>query len=251
MSRRAGAWGETQLGLILEDMLTPDQYEVNAQVRPNTMERVEFAILLPGRDDHGRPVKLAVDSKFPTEDYERLVQASDNADKDAVEQARAALAKRIEGFAKDIRGKYVEPPHTTDFAIMYLPTEGLFAEAIRHPGLFDRVRSQHQVIITGPTTFSAILSSLQMGFRTLAVEKRSSEVWQVLGEVKTEFGKFGDVLANVRKKLQQAGNQMDQVGVRTQAIDRKLRDVETIQVEPGNPAFEVLEALDLDDNEVA
>jgi DNA recombination protein RmuC len=220
-----GSWGEVQLGTLLEQILTPSQYVTNAVMAESGAERVEFAIVLPGDD---QPVYLPIDAKFPIEDYERLQHASDAGDVDAVEAASRALELRLKGSAKDIATKYVHPPRTTDFAIMFLPTEGLYAEAIRRPGLADELQRTHRIIIAGPTTLTAILSSLQMGFRTLAIQQRSSEVWQVLGAVKAEFGKFGDVLGSVKKKLQEASNHIEKAEVRSRAIDRRLRDVEAL-----------------------
>lgn len=223
-----GTWAEVQLGILIEDILTQDQYIQNAQIKRNSQERVEFAIKLPGKDDDGAPLLIAIDSKFPTEDYDRLLKATEAGDPIQVENAAKALEKSIISFAKDISSKYISPPDTTDFAIMYLPTEGLYAEILRRPGLAARLQNEHRVTVTGPTTISAYLTSLQMGFRTLAIEKRSSEVWQVLGAVKTEFDNFGGVIGKVKKKLQEAGNQLDQVDVRTRAVNRKLRGVEAL-----------------------
>lgn len=222
-----GTFGETQLGALLEDVLTPEQYAANVATRPGSGERVEFAIRLPGARGEGQ-VWLPVDAKFPREDYDRLVDAQSRADADAAQAAGAALERRIRDEAKKIREKYVEPPHTTDFALLFLPTEGLYAEAIRRPGLFDGLQREQRVTLVGPTTLLAVLNALQMGFRTLAIEKRSSEVWQTLGEVKTEFGKFGAVLDGVKKKLVEASNKIDETGVRTRAIQRKLRGVESL-----------------------
>ncbi len=224
-----GGWGEMQLRALLEEMLTPDQYAVEAPVRENSQERVDFAIRLPGRDDADEtPVLLPIDAKFPREDYERLVDAAEAADQVAMEAASKALEAQVKESAKSIAQKYIHPPGTTDFAVMYLPTEGLFAEVVRRPGLVDQVQRAHRVVIAGPTTFAAILNSLQMGFRTLAIQKRSGEVWQVLGAVKHEFGLFGEVLGKVKKKLQEASNHMDKVDVRSRALTRKLRNVEEL-----------------------
>ena len=222
-----GTFGETQLGALLEDVLTRDQYAANVATRPDSGERVEYAIRLPGQ--HGeRQVWLPIDAKFPREDYERLVDAQARADAEAAQAAGTALERRLRDEAKKIREKYVAPPHTTDFALLFLPTEGLYAEAIRRPGLFDGLQRDHRVTLVGPTTLLAVLNALQMGFRTLAIEKRSSEVWQTLGEVKSEFGKFGVVLDGVKKKLVEASNKIDETGVRTRAIQRRLRDVEAL-----------------------
>jgi DNA recombination protein RmuC len=188
---------------------------------------VEFAIRLPGKDD-GVPVWLPIDAKFPVEDYQRLIDAQDKAEGDSVEQAAKALEARIKLEAKAIREKYIEPPHTTDFGIMFLPTEGLYAEVLRRPGLAEFIQREYRVIVSGPTNFAAVLNSLQMGFRTLAIEQRSSEIWTLLAAVKTEFGKFGDVIDATQKKLEQASRQFESVGQRTRAINRKLRGVESL-----------------------
>ncbi len=223
-----GGWGEVQLGSILEQILTPEQYASNVQPKPGSSATVEFAIKLPGQDENEGPVWIPIDAKFPREDYERLQDAAEKADKAAVDSALQALRNQIIRSARDISEKYLNPPHTTDFAIMFLPTEGLYAEVLRLPGLTDLLQTQHRIMVAGPTTFAAILNSLRMGFRTLAIEKRSSEVWQVLGAVKTEFGKFGEVLASVKRQLKAASNTIEQSGVRTRAMERKLRDVEQL-----------------------
>ena len=217
-----GTWGEVQLGNLLEQMLTPDQYAANVAVNPESMDRVDFAVKLPGRDD-GVPVWLPIDAKFPQEDYQRLLEATDA---DQAARWSAALEARVSHEAGKIRQKYVVVPHTTDFAVLFLPTEGLFAEVLRRPGLCDGILREHRIVLAGPTTLSALLSSLQMGFRTLALEKRSSEVWRVLGSVRNEFGKFGDVLSRVQKKLQEASNTVDQAAVRSRAVERTLRAVD-------------------------
>ncbi len=222
-----GTWGEVQLENLLEQILTTDQYAKNVATRPGSKERVEFAIKLPGGAD-GEPVWLPIDAKFPREDYERLLEAQDRADAIAAEAAATALESRIRNEAKTIRDKYIEPPHTTDFALLFLPTEGLYAEVLRRPGLTDLLQRESRVTIAGPTTLTAILNSLQMGFRTLAIEKRSSEVWQLLGAVKTEFGKFGDVLARTKEQLDRASNSIGDATTRTRAIERKLRGVEQL-----------------------
>ena len=224
-----GTLGEVQLGALLEQMLTADQYAANVATVPHSNERVEFAIRLPGQD-RDAPVWLPVDCKFPIEDYQRLLDAQERADVEAAAAAAHALERRVREEAKTIRAKYVAPPHTTDFAILFLPTEGLYAEVIRRPGLFEVLQREHRVTIAGPTTLTAILNALQMGFRTLAIEQRSSEVWQLLGAVKNEFGKFGDILDKVRKKLAEASRQIDETGVRSRAIERKLRNVESLPV---------------------
>jgi DNA recombination protein RmuC len=241
-----GIFGETQLAALLEQVLTVDQYAANVATRPASSERVEFAIRLPGRGGDDQPVWLPVDAKFPREDYERLLEAQERADPAAAEIAALALERRLREEAKTISAKYVEPPHTTDFAILFLPTEGLYAEALRRPGLFEAVQREHRVTLAGPTTLLALLNSLQMGFRTLAIEKRSSEVWQVLGAVKTEFGKFGDVLDKVKKKLDEASTQIEQTGVRSRAITRRLREVQAL---PGSETEQLLPPAELQDGE--
>lgn len=224
-----GVFGEVQLGAILGELLTVEQYAANVATRPGSAERVEFAVKLPGPDDV--PVWLPIDAKFPREDYERLLDAQDRADAEAAAAAGLALEQRIRQEAKKITEKYVAPPHSTDFAVLFLPTEGLYAEVLRRPGLFEAIQREHRVVIAGPTTLSALLNSLRMGFRTFAIEKRSSEVWQVLGAVRTEFGKFGEVLAKTKKKLDEASNVIDSAGVRSRAIERKLRDVEALDAD--------------------
>ncbi len=226
-----GTWGEVQLGALLEQMLAPGQYAVNVSTGGKGGERVEFAIRLPGHEEDGE-VLLPLDAKFPVEDYERLQQASDLGDLAGVEIASKALETRVKLFARDICEKYVNPPTTTDFAILFLPTEGLYAEIIRRPGLCDELQRTFRVTVAGPTTLTAILSSLQMGFRTLAIQKRSGEVWQVLGGVKSEFGKFGPALDRVKKKLQEATNHIEHVDIRKRAIERRLRGVEALEFGP-------------------
>ncbi|HBT41415.1 MAG TPA: DNA recombination protein RmuC [Rhodospirillaceae bacterium] len=226
--RTRGSWGEIQLGRLLEDIFTTDQYDTHVAVKPQSNERVEFAIKLPGKNDDNVSVYLPIDAKFPKEDYERLIEASEIADVEAVAAATKALENQIKKAAKDIRDKYISPPHTTDFAVMYLPTEGLYAEVNRRPGLVETIQRDFRVVISGPSNCSAFLNSLQMGFRTLAIEKRSSEVWEVLGAVKTEFGKFGTVLGQVKKKLHEASSKMDDVDRRTRVLGRKLRTVEEL-----------------------
>ncbi|MEY2688711.1 MAG: recombinase RmuC [Pseudomonadota bacterium] len=230
-----GVFGEVQLAGLLEQVLTIDQYATNVATVPGSNERVEFAIRLPGKLGTGagaggdQPVWLPIDAKFPREDYERLLDAQDRADKDGADAAGKALEQRIRDEARTIATKYVAPPHTTDFAMLFLPTEGLYAELLRRPGLSDELQRKHRVILAGPTTLLAMLNSLQMGFRTLALEKRSSEVWQVLGAVKTEFAKFGDVLEKTKKKLQEASNSIESAEVRTRAMARQLRGVEAME----------------------
>jgi len=224
-----GTWGEIRLSHILEQILTPDQYEVNVATKRNSNDRVEFAIKLPGQAaEINKAVWLPIDSKFPQEDYQRLMDAQEAADKELADKSIRHLEMRIKAEAKYIKEKYLDPPHTTDFGIMFLPVEGLYAEVLRRPGLCDDLQREHRIVVAGPTTLAALLNSLQMGFRTLAIEKRSSEVWELLGVVKNEFGKFGDVLAKTKKKLAEASNTIDQAGVRTRAIERKLRDVQGI-----------------------
>jgi len=233
-----GILAEGHLHTLLEQVLTPEQYARNVATRTGSAERVEFAIKMPGGID-GQPCWLPIDAKFPREDYERLQDAQDRADPVAAEAAGLALERRIRLEAQSIHDKYIEPPITTDFAILFLPTEGLYAEVLRRPGLFEALQRDFHVSVAGPTNLLAILNSLQMGFRTLAIEKRSSEVWQVLGAVKTEFGKFGTVLEKVRDKLDQARNQIDETGVRSRAIERRLRGVEAL---PEGEAPEMLPA---------
>ncbi len=223
-----GMFGEAQLGALLEQVLAPEQYAAQVATRPNDKNRVDFAIRLPGRSDDGQPVWLPIDAKFPNEDYERLLDAQGRADAAAAELAARALEARVKLEAKSIADKYLEPPHTTDFAVMFLPTEGLYAEVLRRPGLMELLQREHRVTLAGPTTLMAMLNSLQMGFRTLALEKRSSEVWQVLGAVKTEFGKFGDVLAKVRNQTQTVLNTLDQAQTRTNVMNRALRQVDAL-----------------------
>ena len=224
-----GTWGEFQLEALIEQIFTPEQYEKNIITRPGATERVEIAIRLPGRDGD-QPVWLPIDAKFPIEEYQRLLDAQEQADTAMVEEAAKSLESRIRGEAKKIKEKSIEPPHTTDVAVMYLPTEGLYAEVLRRPGLAESLQRDHRVVVTGPTNTAAMLNSLQMGFRTLAIEKRSSEVWALLGGVKTEFEKFGGVIAETEKKLQEAANKFTAVGVRTRAIQRKLKDVQALPV---------------------
>jgi DNA recombination protein RmuC len=247
-----GTWGEIQLEAMIEQVLTSNQYAKNMATRPGSSERVEFAIRFPGRDEDC-PVWLPIDAKFPMEDYQRLVDAQDQADLAGIEQAAKALENRIRLEAKTIADKYLEPPHTTDFAVLYLPTEGLYAEVIRRPGLADSLQRDHRVTLAGPTNLLALLNSLQMGFRTLAIEQRSSEVWQVLGQVKTEFGKFGAVIEATEKKLQEASNKFSEVGRRKRAIDRSLKEVEALPI-AGTAASSGSAALladDLDDSDDA
>ncbi len=233
-----GTWGEVQLGALLEQLLTPDQYATNIATRPGSKEVVEFAIRLPGRQGDEQ-VWLPIDSKFPIEDYERIVAAQDLADAAGMEEASKALEARIKLEAKTIRDKYIEPPHTTDFGILFLPTEGLYAEVLRRPGLSDWLQRECRVTIAGPTTLTALLNSLQMGFRTLAIEKRSSEVWLVLGAVKTEFGKFGEVLAAAKRQLETVAKSIESAESRTKQMGKKLRSVEAL---PEPEAVKLLES---------
>ncbi|SEH28907.1 DNA recombination protein RmuC [Magnetospirillum fulvum] len=221
-----GTWGEVQLGALLDQIFRQDQFMREANCRKDTAERVDYAIRLPGKGDDEPEVLLPIDSKFPNEDYERLQLAVERADPEAVEQAARALETRVKQCAREIRDKYINPPVTTDFAILFLPTEGLYAEVLRRPGLIDLIQRDYKVVAAGPTTLGAILNAVQMGFRTMAIEKRSSEVWEILGAVKTEFGKYGEVLDKVQKKLQEASKTIDDVAVRKRAIDRQLRAVE-------------------------
>ena len=232
-----GIWGEIQLGNLLEQVLTPEQYAKNVVTIPGSNDRVEFAIKLPGRDKEGTVVWLPIDAKFPQEDYQRLLDAQDQANLAMAEEAGKALENRVKSEAKDIATKYISVPHTTEFGILFLPTEGLYAEVLRRPGLFDLLLQEYKVIISGPTTLAALLNSLQMGFRTIAIERRSSEVWSLLGAVKTEFGKFGDLLDKTGKKLQEAGNSIDHAARRSRAIERKLKDVQEL---PQAEAFDLL-----------
>ena len=224
-----GTFAEVQLGALLEQILTSNQYAKNVRPRPDSNEIVEYAIRLPGPNDGNKtPIWLPIDAKFPTADYERLQEAAESGDAEKVNRASNALIKAVESSAADIRTKYVSPPHTTDFAILFLPTEGLYAEVVRRPETLERLQSTHRVVPAGPTTLAAILNSLQMGFRTLAIEKRSSEVWKVLSAVKTEFGRFGIVLDKVKKQLDTASKSIDQTGTRSRAIERKLNTVEQL-----------------------
>ena len=221
-----GTWGEVQLGALLEEILAPEQYAKNVRIHENSNDVVEFAIKLPGQGEQdGDHVLIPVDAKFPVEDYQRLLDAQENADAAAAEEAAKLLETRIKKEAKDIFNKYIYPPVTTDFGIMFLPSEGLYAEVIRRSALVQILQREYHIVVSGPSTFAAFLNSLQMGFRSLAIQKRSGEVWKVLGEVKTEFGKFGLTLDAVRKKLEQATNSMDDVQKKSRTIQRKLRSV--------------------------
>ncbi|MFM1755654.1 MAG: hypothetical protein RL621_558 [Bacteroidota bacterium] len=243
-----GVLGEIQLGNILEQIMAPEQYEANVKTKQGSNDHVEFAIKLPGKDDHGKEVYLPIDAKFPQEDYVRLQTAFDEGDVAGVDAANKALAQSIKKFAKDIRDKYIDPPHTTDFGIMFLPIEGLFAEVVRQPELVALLQRDYKIIVTGPTTLAAMLNSLQMGFKTLAIQKRSSEVWQILGAVKTEFGKFGDVLEKAQKKLNEANKELDTlVGTRTKMMLSKLKKVEEL---PTAESIELIgDAIEIDEGE--
>jgi len=246
--KNRGVFGEVQLGALLADVFTPDQYATNVETVPGSRERVEFAVRLPGRGGPGTddaPLWLPIDAKFPREDYERLLDAQERADKDGADAAGKAIEARLKLEARTIRDKYIAAPHTTDFGILFVPTEGLYAEALRRPGLVDALQREYRVVLAGPTTLMAMLNSLQMGFRTLALEKRSAEVWQVLGAVKTEFGKFGDVLARTKDKIDAVSKSIEAAEVRTRAMARQLRSVEALPAErvPG------LLGLELPDDE--
>ena len=240
-----GTWGEVQLEMLLEQVLTIDQYAKNVETIPGSGARVEFALRLPGTVEGGPPVWMPIDAKFPKEQYERLVECAERADADGVATAGRELERAVRGEAKTIAEKYLAPPHTTDFAILFLPTEGLYAEVMRRPGLADELQRVHRVSIAGPSTLSALLNSLQMGFRTLALEKRSSEVWQVLGAVKTEFSKFGDVLTQTKLALERAAKNIESAEVRSRQMARKLKSVEALP----SDAAQLLLGPQLDVNE--
>jgi DNA recombination protein RmuC len=223
-----GTWGEVQLAALLAEVLTPQQFGTNVETVPGTGKRVEFAIRLPGRGDDGKPCWLPVDAKFPLDDWQRLQDALERADAPAAELARKSLADFLRLQAKTIHDSYVAPPHTTDFAILFVPTEGLYAEMMSRPGFAEALQRDYRVTLTGPTNFMALLNSLQMGFRTLVIEQRSSEVWKVLGAVKSEFGKFGAVLAKTKERIDKAGEELEKAGVRSRAIARELRSVEAL-----------------------
>lgn len=243
-----GTWGEIRLSHILEQILTPDQYEVNVATKKASGDRVEFAIKLPGQDSHKEKVVwLPIDSKFPQEDYQRLLDAQEAADRERAEKSVKSLEARVKAEAKAIREKYIDPPHTTDFGIMFLPVEGLYAEVLRRPGLCDSLQREYRIVVTGPTTLAALLNSLQMGFRTLAIEKRSSEVWELLGAVKTQFSKFGNVLAKTKKKLQEASNTIDQAEVRTRVIERKLNKVQEL---PQTDSGKLMDPIAIEDEDL-
>lgn len=243
-----GVLGEIQLGNILEQIMAPEQYEANVKTKHNSNDHVEFAIKLPGKDDNGKEVYLPIDAKFPQEDYVRLQTAYDEGDTTKIDSANRALVQSIKKFAKDIRDKYIDPPNTTDFGIMFLPIEGLFAEVVRQPEVVALLQREYKIIVTGPTTLAAMLNSLQMGFKTLAIQKRSSEVWQILGAVKTEFGKFGGVLEKAQKKINEANKELDNlVGTRTRMMLSKLKKVEELPASETVPLIE--DIVDLDKEE--
>ncbi len=244
-----GVWGEIQLENLLEQILTVDQYSKNVATKPGSAERVEFAIKLPGRDEEGTVVWLPIDAKFPQEDYQKLLEAQEQANTLLAEEAGKALENRIKIEARNISQKYISVPHTTEFAILFLPIEGLYAEVLRRPGLCDNLMRNYRVIVTGPTTLAALLNSLQMGFRTLAIEKRSSEVWALLGAVKNEFSKFSDLLDKTHKKLQEASNSIDTAARKTRTIERKLKNVQVLPSEEGKQIGDnsVFSFLDLEE----
>lgn len=240
--KNRGGWGETQLARQLEDMLSPEQYEANVKTKPNSREVVEFAVKLPGRQD-GETVYLPIDSKFPQEDYERLLAAQDSADKAAVDAATKEVEKAIKLQAKDISEKYIYVPNTVDFAIMYLPTEGLFAEVLRIPGLVNELQNTHRVVVTGPTTLMSLLNSIQLGFKTLAIEKSTSDVWKILGAAKTEFEKYARVWEKLSDQLTTAQNTVTSAGVRTRAVAKTLRTIEVSASMESSPEFKAIENL--------
>lgn len=223
-----GVWGEVQLGALLEQALTPTQYDVNVAVKPGSTERVEYAVKLPGKREGGEPLYLPIDAKFPQEDYQRLLDATEAGDKQAADAAGKALEATIRNEARRIRSKYIAPPHTTDFAIMFLPVEGLFAEVLRRSGIVEQLQADYRIVITGPTTLLALLNSLQMGFRTIAIEQRSSEVWELLGAVKTEFGKFTGMLMKTQQRLKQASDSIEDAARKTRTIERRLKEVQVL-----------------------
>jgi len=237
-----GTWGEAQLSNLIEEILTPEQYEKNVKTKKSSKDNVEYAVKLPGNDDDVKQVWLPIDAKFPLEDYQRLVEAQEQGNLLLIEELSKSLEMRIKSEAKDIRDKYLDPPYTTDFGILFVPIESLYAEVLRRPGLFEKIRREYRVIIAGPTTTQVILNSLQMGFRTLTIQKRSSEVWTLLGAVKTEFGKFGDLLEKTHKKIQEASNTIEGAVTKTRTIERKLNKVQNLPVAEAEKL--VLEAPD-------
>ncbi len=226
-----GTWGEMSLGFLLEELFTPEQYAKNIVTKKGSLERVEFALRLPGRAQGEGEVYLPIDAKFPDADYQRLLEAQDRADPALIEESAKNLEKCIKAEAKKIQEKYLDPPHTTDFGIMFLPLESLYAEVLRRPGLCESLQRDCRIVVTGPTTLAALLNSLQMGFRTLAIEKRSSQVWALLGAVKTEFGKFGDLLDKTSKKIQEAGNTIEDAAKKSRTIEKKLKNVQELPVD--------------------
>ena len=244
-----GGWGEVQLGALLEQMLTPAQYEKNVKTNHSSGEIVEYAIKLPGKGENDSVVWLPVDAKFFIEDFKRLHEAQERADLGAIEESTKALRDAVLKCAKDISSKYLNPPHTTDFGVMFVPTEGLFAEIIRIPGVIEDLQGKHRVVLAGPTTFAALLNSLQMGFKTLTIQKQSSEVWKTLSDVKSEFAKFGDALDGVKKKLQEATNKIETVGTRSRAIERSLRNVESLPGQPMAPSLDIDDLLKIEESE--
>jgi len=246
--RSRGTWGEVQLGAIMESVLTAEQFSRNVKTVPGSNDLVEFAVRLPGGADDS-PLWLPLDSKYPVEHYQRLLDAHETMDKVIIQQAAAAFESSIRAEARKVSSKYVSPPHTTDFAIVFLPTEGLFAEVARIPGLVEALQNEHRVVVAGPTTLAAMLNSLRLGFRTLAIEKRSSEVWGILGTVKTEFQKFGGIVDATKKSIDAAAKKFDEVGVRTRAIQKKLRDVQELPVADAPPALAASDLLGLDEDD--
>lgn len=247
-----GTWGEVQLEMLLQDILTPEQFDKNVRINPASNELVEFAIRLPGKNDDGNPIYLALDAKFPVEDYERLAKAQEVGNAEDAEVAAISLERVVKKQAKDIQTKYIYPPYSTDFAIMYLPTEGLFAEIIRRPGLVQEIQSKHRVVVTGPTTLAAVLNSLQMGFKTLAIEKRSSEVWKILESAKLEFNKYGGVMDKLRKQLEGAQKTVSEVETRTRAINRSLKDVDGVQISDDSNAIKsLIYSIDADEDAIS
>ena len=238
-----GVWGEVQLGTLLQDMLTRGQYEQNVAIRPGTQERVEYAVLLPGREEE-QPVYLAIDAKFPMEAYERLQLAQETGEKVEYDLAMQDLANAIKVEGGRIASKYIAQPYTVDFALMYLPNEGLYAQVLQVPGLVESLQRQHRVVVAGPTTLTALLNSLQMGFRTLAIEKRSGEVWQLLSIVKQEFGRFGDILDKTQQRLRQASQSIEDATRKTRTIERKLRNVEDMETALPTPQMLLLDLND-------
>ncbi len=245
-----GGWGEVQLGALLEQMLTPAQYEKNVRTNPSSGEIVEYAIKLPGKGEDDSVVWLPVDAKFFIEDFKRLHEAQERADLVAIEESTKALRDAVLKCAKDISTKYLNPPHTTDFGVMFVPTEGLFAEIIRIPGVIEDLQGKHRVVLAGPTTFAALLNSLQMGFKTLTIQKQSSEVWKTLSDVKAEFAKFGDSLDAVKKKLLEATNKIETVGTRSRALERSLRNVESLPGQVRASSLEIEELLKIEEHEL-